>query len=231
MFKHFQLLLLLIFLSSAAYGQRISFGVKGGINYSNQTFMEHSFLHPTMGRIGEESRFTFNSKTGLKLGVFADIGLSRYFSLAPGLLYNQKGINWNYLYYDVNQPPYFNNKNNKVTLDYLSFDLPLMIKLKRERWIPYVLIGSRVDVLLGYRQSLTQLPSQPEYEGYNGYHRDLKKVNFGLLTAVGIEKRLNPGMNVFLELEYNPSIASNKEWRRINNSMFALNGGIRWGKN
>lgn len=234
MFKNILIFLLLATLSGMAYGQKLSFGLRSGVNYSNQTWHYHQFMEPTVGLLGEESRYRTKYATGFKLGVFADIGITRFFSVMPGLLYNVKGMRYNLLYYNPDQPPHFFKERNKVSLNYLSFDVPLKFKINTAHWVPYILAGVRVDRLLGYKQSIDKKYFEflgPGFEGYKEIYTDLNKINIGLLTAIGVERKLSPGMNVFLEVEYNVNRTSDKPWITINNSLFALNGGIRWMKN
>lgn len=234
MLKGLLTFLLLFTLNSFTYGQKISFGLRTGLNLSNQTQNYHQFTHPTFGLTGEDKRYTNNSKIGIKLGAFAHIGLTRFLSLVPGLLYNGKGMEIDMRYYDPDTSPYFFTKSYRVSLHYLSFDAPLKVKLTKGDWAPYLLIGARIDALLGYKQAIDKKYfafQGPGYEGYKEAYDQLNKVNVGLLTAMGIERKLNERINLFLEVEYNVARAAHEPWITITNSMFALNGGIRWKKN
>jgi hypothetical protein len=226
--------LLIVGLLNAGFAsaQRVSFGLKGGLNYSNEITTTHKYVDPTGQPAGTESRRTAEYKAGVKLGAFARLELSRFLSLAPTLLWNEKGFARAFKYYDQSIPDYL-SKPNRVTFHYLSLDLPFQFRLNRKNFSPYLLFGARLETPIGYRQSLKASDVPEEYLPFYDFRRtdyqDHPKANVGLLAALGAEKRISPGWLVFLELEYNPSIsntysAPNVEMR---NQLLALNVGLR----
>ena len=59
-----------------------------------------------------------------------------------------------YKYYDQTRSPYFFEKPNRITLNYLALDVPFLLKLPVEALRPYLLLGVRVETPVAYRQSL-----------------------------------------------------------------------------
>ncbi len=222
--------LLFFFKISLIFSQKVTFGVKGGVNYSTQYFKRRDYVWPNGYVSGADSK-TWDYKTGLKLGVFSDIHLNDNLSLSPGLLFNQRGLITSLTFYESGTNIY--TKTNKVSLHYLSLDIPLKVKLKNDQFFPYLLVGPRVDFLLGYSQS--QKPVDQGYrllEWYQSDYEQLHRLNMGLVTTIGVEKSFTSQLNAFLEFEYNPDLlaASNEPPLRIRNTLFAINTGIRWKK-
>ena len=69
-----------IFAPAGLFAQDVMIGVKGGLNFSDVSFDDDS------------EEIETESKSGLVLGVFADIGLGDMFSVRPEGLYSQKGF-------------------------------------------------------------------------------------------------------------------------------------------
>ncbi|MBD0254952.1 MAG: PorT family protein [Cytophagales bacterium] len=228
----FPLLILCLLNASFASAQRVSFGIKGGLNYSTEITTTHAYIDRTGQPAGTESRRTEGYKAGVKLGAFARIDLNRLLSLAPALLWNEKGFSRDFTYYDRSIPDFL-RKRNHVTYHYLSLDIPFQFRLDRPRFSPYLLLGARLETPIGYRQSLraSDVPEEylPVYDFRRSYYQDHPDVNVGLLTAIGAEKRIGPAWTVFLELEYNPSISNSYKARNLEmrNQLFALNVGLR----
>ncbi|MDD4492681.1 MAG: porin family protein, partial [Bacteroidales bacterium] len=64
--------------SSADFREKLSFGVKAGVNLSN--------VYDSQGE-----QFNADSKLGLAAGVFVALPLGKYFGIQPEILFSQKG--------------------------------------------------------------------------------------------------------------------------------------------
>lgn len=236
MLKRFTILLLLTLGSRIGNSQSLTLGVKGGLNYATQTHTYHLVNTPS-GPRGEERRTRYDYKTGFKLGAFTQLALTRFLSLAPGLLWNQQGYQYTYKYHDPGTSPYFFDKPNRVTLHYLALDVPFMFKLPSETVRPYVSLGVRVETPIGYSQSLKEsdVPdTEPNFYDYpRDYYQEYQRITVGLLTAIGAERNISPSVIGFIELEYNPSLtkAYATPGLDMQNTLFALNAGVKWNKN
>jgi hypothetical protein len=210
-FKHITLsLLLLITTCSFIFAQKLALGIKGGLNYSNQTYQEEQRLAQRQG-----------NKWSMKAGIFSEIAFNETFSLAPGLLYNQRGYTTTIVSFDYTNGRYILtgiDKNFKVRTDYLSLDLPLKMIATDGKIAPYLLLGPRIDLLV-YGEQKRYLP----------INKELNKIGAGIVTAFGAEIHLSSKWNLFAEIEYNTTLTSAHQasYRETRNSLFALNTGIK----
>jgi hypothetical protein len=228
------ILLAFLLLSSSwvVRAQQLSGGLVGGFNYATQSFTSLPLKDSQGNLIAESSTTTYQYHPGLKLGALLHLPITDIVAFTPRLLYNQKGLTYPQAINAGLDSSY--TIVNKVRLDYLSLDLPLKVQLPHKTLMPYLLVGLRVDAVLGYRQSLETPAHRGRYRGgYGGYYDYFNKLNVGMLLGVGVEKRVSSRLNLFLEGEYNPDLryAHSKPWTLIKNTMVALNTGIRWSKN
>jgi hypothetical protein len=219
------LFVMIAFGISNSFCQLTGFGIKTGLNSSFQ----QRLFKPT-NELEKE-----NNRLGLKVGIFSEIVLNNKFSLMPALMYNQKGYIADRLLFKYPPGEFYRLESGySIRLDYLSGDLPIKFRFSNKAFIPYLLLGPRVDRLFGYKQKLKQDPrwegvEEENYEStYNLYH----KWNIGLVAAIGIEGRVSNKVYTFLEIEYNPDLgkAINNERATIRNTLIAFNTGIKFNK-
>jgi hypothetical protein len=98
-------------LSSAAFAQTIDFGIKAGLNLSNQTLS------------GAGQSMYSKNLTGFNVGGIMDLGLGD-FSIQPGIFFTTKG-------YESNPIPLYsgtgqNGGTDKIKLDYIQVPVNLL---------------------------------------------------------------------------------------------------------
>jgi hypothetical protein len=95
------LISILILHATAAFSQELSYGLKGGLNFSDVAISHY---------INPDAESNFKVKAGLHAGVYASALLSKDFSLASELLYSNKGV----------------KAGNRINLNYIN--LPVLIQ-------------------------------------------------------------------------------------------------------
>ncbi len=131
----------LLLIVTASFAQDVSFGAKAGINVSNQKFKSGS---------GGGSQ-TGDSKVGLAIGGFAEIGVSENFAVQPELLYSQMGTK------DKSSGTTFS-----VNLDYIA--IPVLAKYKNSGFGVYA--GPQVGILVSskYKGGGSSVDAKDDYK-------------------------------------------------------------------
>ncbi len=95
--------LLIVSISTASFAQGVSFGIKAGVNFANQSYEDSNFsLSP-------------NGRTGFHGGVYLTGMLTDNFGIQPEIYYSMQGSEINIL-----------STNTKVNVDYLS--VPVLLR-------------------------------------------------------------------------------------------------------
>lgn len=125
-----------LLIAAVSYAQNdISYGIKGGLNYSNLVYefedSNNDFLD-------------FNAKVGFYAGGFINISLSDKFALQPELLYSSQGAKLDIDYSQVlifnqNDPTFLENEED-VNVKQSKLLLPILLQYK---------IGSDFSLFLG----------------------------------------------------------------------------------
>ncbi|WP_298349603.1 porin family protein [uncultured Dokdonia sp.] len=125
-----------LLIAAVSYAQNdISYGIKGGLNYSNLVYefedSNNDFLD-------------FNAKVGFYAGGFINISLSDKFALQPELLYSSQGAKLDIDYsqvliFDQNDPTFLENEED-VNVKQSKLLLPVLLQYK---------IGSDFSLFLG----------------------------------------------------------------------------------
>lgn len=125
-----------LLIAAVSYAQNdISYGIKGGLNYSNLVYefedSNNDFLD-------------FNAKVGFYAGGFINISLSDKFALQPELLYSSQGAKLDIDYsqvliFDQNDPTFLENEED-VNVKQSKLLLPILLQYK---------IGSDFSLFLG----------------------------------------------------------------------------------
>lgn len=125
-----------LLIAAVSYAQNdISYGIKGGLNYSNLVYefedSNNDFLD-------------FYAKVGFYAGGFINISLSDKFSLQPELLYSSQGAKLDIDYsqvliFDQNDPTFLENEED-VNVKQSKLLLPILLQYK---------IGSDFSLFLG----------------------------------------------------------------------------------
>lgn len=201
------LLIILLFLSARQINAQIlkNYGLKGAVSSS---FQQIDPFYKDM---------PYKRYVGFNACVFTEWFNHPYLSLLAQIEYRQVGMG----------EPFGNTDSNGTVLrtyyyysrfDYLS--LPLLLKIRKNAIISsYVLMGPRIDVLLGYKTEdafLTTLFDKYEKTIYGG--------SFGL----GFETNLTPRLKTYLEFRYNHDFTDtyNDGFLKINNNAYDIWVGV-----
>ena len=149
----------LLLIVSAGFAQDVTFGAKAGINVANQKFKSGT----------DGTTQTGNSKVGLAIGGFAEIGVSENFAVQPELLYSQMGAQ------DKST-----GTTVTVNVDYIA--VPVLAKYKNAGFGVYA--GPQVGILVNakYKGGGTSI------DGKNDY----KSIDFN--AVFGAEYTFDPGV-------------------------------------
>jgi len=199
-------LVVVLFSFPAAQAQLLKgYGLKGGIVVANQDF------NYTQGfEAGTKNR------TGLDVGVFAEWLNHSFFSILTEIHYIQKGH-----VDEATRTDEYGNPASTIRhdsrLDYLSVPLLAKITLNTQYALPYLVIGSRFDYLLGYK-------SETSKELFD----ELKNTGVGGTVGLGLESKSKP-VKFLLEFRYSPDFtnAYKTDLLKVKNSSFEILFGLR----
>jgi hypothetical protein len=211
------LALILLFIITYSKGQLVkSIGLKGGVSIANQKWEVDGKYNSDDGRV---------NKTGFNLALTADFLKSKYFKFASDVTYCEKGHRIKLLYTTPELPEgdgsyiYFKEKANYLSL---SVDAKPCFQIKN--FIPYLVIGVRMDY-------------QVSYNSYTSY-RDIvyiKKSVFGINYGCGLEYKINK-IGILLEFKHHKdltpisdkTITMTSERLKIFNKATLLSAGIKY---
>ncbi|MEL4307818.1 porin family protein [Joostella sp. CR20] len=170
--------------ATTTYAQEISYGVKGGTNFSN--------LSGDNGGID-------NYRVGLYGGVFAEFGLTDRISIQPEVLYSSQGAHETFKTFDAAG---VTSEEYTMRLEYLN--VPVMFKYEIYNGLN-VQVGPQIGFLLNAEQRVEA--------GNNGYtvydetvniNEYITDVNFGVNFGLGYE--FNNGL--FFDGRYNLGVTN-----------------------
>ena len=195
------------------YGQfPASIGLKAGISVANQTYT----FTPIDYTIDTEPVF------GPSFSLFVEAFKADHFSFQLDLGYALKGsitstesVTVNHL--DNDRIVVSEGKTATSTFNYLSLSPLARYRFGQGSFVPYFLLGPRMDILLKYS-------SDSDYP-----LNDQNAVILGLTIGAGLEYRLK-GLGLFTELQYQGDLypVTGKDPLLINNHMISLSLGLRW---
>lgn len=183
-----------------------SYGLKVGLCIADQDFVPEA-----------SSSWDTQNRYGLSIGGFLELFNYSNFNLLIESHYIQKGMILEEVWTDENGNCIAKfEDNNRV--DYLS--LPILGKLayKLKNSSPYILIGPRIDILLGY-----------DSYNFDIVYDDFKSIDLGGTFGLGYE--LCCGTKYFLvEIRYSPSLTNSYEtdYLTVKNSSFEFLAGIKF---
>jgi len=199
--------------SITAHGQVMeSMGLKAGLSLANQS---HQFT---------SIDYTLDTEfiVGPSVALFFEAFRTEHLSFQLELAYVAKGskttiqsVTVNHLENDlltVNQ-----GDLNVSRFSYLVCSPMVRYRFERERTIPYLLLGPRLDYLLTYKTD-----SEYPLEEQNSFI-------LGLHGGAGVEFRIG-GLGIFGEVQYQPDLSpvTNQEPILLNNDVLLFNLGIRY---
>ena len=159
-----------------------SSGIKLGVTSANQTF-DYSSINT----------IDTKRKIGFNIAFFAEWLDIAYFSVISQIEYAQRGMATDFNY-TTNDPTVIEKVRNYNRTDYLSMPLLAKLTILRGSINPYVCVGPRIDILLGYKSD----------DGiFNAVYDNFKKTSLGGSGSVGVEIIDILAIKLILEARYN----------------------------
>lgn len=150
--------------------QHITFGIKGGVNLASMRF--------TDWHLGDLPQKMVLRPVG---GLFVDLPVLNWLSIAPELMYVERGMETVYTHYSGYEVDY------AIRSRYVDFRLPLLLGINVTSWLqPYLVVGGDVGYLLGGEIQLKQtgLPN-PELSVDLG-KANMKPLYLGAFGGLGL---------------------------------------------
>jgi len=181
--KIYLILILFTFISNSQAQLIRGFGVKIGATIANEDW-DYSYL-PT--------DFEPDNRWGLNLGVFTEFLNIPYFSLVTELNYVQKGMTEEFPVTTTTNP---DGTGEYITwdtrVDYLNLSALGKFRLDLSRFIPYILLGPKIDFEINQENSL---------DWTNVVEENFNEVMYGFKIGIGSEVELGT-FNLFAEILY-----------------------------
>jgi len=181
--------------------QTTSLGIESGLNLANMS------LTPA---------FTTSTRTGLMVGGFADIGVSRIVSIRPGLRFVTKG---------------FSTTSNGVTFnEKISYlELPMLIKasIPLQHIKPYFAAGPTLGIQLSASEEITAGQQIQTNDAGTAW----ETIDLGLYFGSGLDFHVADNMDVFTGFGYTLGLTNVSKIQGIEgkNNGIQVTGGIRFG--
>ena len=212
--KKIVLLLLTTFSFSFAHSQTPQIGVKVGVNYSNLAGdLQHEDIN--------DNKLGFVGGIGTSFPLISD----GFLSIAPELLYSQKGYQYRDQEFKIGNVTY--KRKGDIRYEYL--DLPVLLKINAAGLIFEA--GPLASYLLGIRDNTEEKVGSKDYEETKVVSKgDLNKFEIGYAAGIGY---LTP-LGLTANLRYNGSIShlakdDDDELGNARHSLFQLTVGYMIG--
>lgn len=174
---------------SGAHAQLLkSYGFKTGVVIANQDF-EYG-LYAKVGSVVHTKNIM-----GFDFGVFMEWFNFPFFSALTEAHYVQKGM--------IDEVPRFNEYGEPISpmrldnrVDYLSVPILAKIAVKTKSLTPYLVIGPRFDLFIGYSSEIGEI-----------IYNQFKDIDVGGDIGIGIESKTEP-LKMLLEFRYSPSFTN-----------------------
>ncbi|HJY63057.1 MAG TPA: porin family protein [Ignavibacteria bacterium] len=196
------MLVMITVINTDSYSQsNTSLGIESGLNLANMS------LTPN---------FTTSSRTGLMVGGFADIGVSRIVSIRPGIRYVTKG---------------FSTTSNGVTfnekLSYLELPMLLKASIPLDRIKPYFTAGPTLGIQLSASEEITNGVQVQTNDAGTAW----ETIDMGLYFGGGIEFHVAHNTDVFTGFGYTLGLTNVSKIQGIEgkNNGIHITGGIKFG--
>jgi len=166
--------------SSSAFAQDLSFGVKAGLNIANVS-----------AKYGGKKITDAKSLLGINLGVYADYGFSDMLALEAGLQFEQKG-------YKTEQ----GKETDKEIVNYFTIPVNLRANVAVGDNNLYFLAGPTFGIALSGKAKYDDGDEKEtsSFKFGNGDDDDCKRMNVGLLFGAGFEMSNNIGVRISYDL-------------------------------
>ncbi|MBQ3656233.1 MAG: PorT family protein [Bacteroidales bacterium] len=168
--------------SSSAFAQDLSFGVKAGLNLSKQAY-----------KVGGTKVSSSDNKmlTGICIGAYADLNFSDMLALEAGLQFEQKGGKMK-----------SGKETEKEVINYFTIPVNLRANLPVGDNNLYFLAGPTFGIGLSGKETYEDEDGSESASAKfgNGEDDDCKRINVGLLFGAGFEMSNNIGVRVTYDL-------------------------------
>lgn len=193
------------------------FGLKAGSTLSNQNY--------------EFKKFDYDPETKYLLGfnssLFAEFLNNGNFNIVLESGFEQRGYTYVSKSYDE-----FGNPLREMDIyertSYFTTGLLIKIKIPSKKLTPYLLIGPKLDILLGY--SVKPEDENTTLIGFDEPLNQFKNENYSLYLGAGIEFNQLFPFKTFLELSFSPPVNSsyNGPGLIVKEYYFSLKAGINF---
>lgn len=187
-----------------------SYGFKAGLGISDQDFDYKDDIID----LDKQIRYDLN------IGAFLELFDNSNLNVLLESHYAPKGINLKLTALDeTGQQLGKVNFHNRV--DYLEFDILGKCSLNLSSLKPYLLLGPKFDILLGYHSEKNVLDL---------VYNNLEPVDFGFTVGCGTELNLVKNATTLIELRYSPTLSSSYKTDKleVRNSSFEILTGIKF---
>lgn len=202
----FKLMMLILAAAASINTQTVAqtstgIGIESGINLANMS------LTPA---------FTTSSRTGLMIGGFVDIGVSRIISIRPSVRYVMKG---------------FSTTSNGITftekLSYLEMPMLLKASIPLHRVKPYFTAGPTLGILLSASEEVTNGVQVQTGDASSIF----ETIDFGLYFGGGLEFHVASGTDIFTGFGYSLGLTNVSKVPTFEgkNNGIQVTGGIKFG--
>jgi hypothetical protein len=171
----------------------LSIGLHAGLNFAGAS------ITPSQ---------TTGTRTGIIIGGLVDIGLSREFSVAPGLQYISKGASTSE-----------GGVTSSTSLNYFEIPVLAMYKFDASEFKPHVFAGP----CFAFNLSANSEQSGGGGSSSSDVSSSLGAFDMGILFGTGTEYKLKTGMGLYLDLGYALGLSNISK----NNSVTVKNNGLR----
>jgi hypothetical protein len=179
---------------------KLSIGIHAGLNFAGAS------ITPSQ---------TTGTRTGIIIGGMVDIGISKEFSVAPGLQYISKGASTNE-----------GGFTSSTSLNYLEIPVVVMYKFEANEFMPHVFAGP----CFAFNLSANSETSGGGGSSSSDVSSSLGAFDMGLLFGTGTEYKLKTGMGLYLDIGYafGLSNVSKESSVSVKNNGLRLTAGVKF---
>jgi hypothetical protein len=183
------------------------YGLKIGATSSGQEW-DYKYLND----------FTPETRWGINVGVFAELFKIPYFNLVAELNYVQKGMKDELKVTTPQSPDTGEYITWDTRIDYINISALGKLRLELSKFVPYVLLGPKVDF---------EINDKTSPESTNSVAENYNEVLFGFKTGIGCEIKFN-SISVLAEIlyDYNFNNLYDGEYLTVTSDSFDFRLGI-----
>lgn len=203
LYKKF-LIVLVIFISSIVYSQSFEhFGLKVGTTASSPIWSHDS-----------KSDSHVQTKWGLDIGAFVEVGLGEDIALVPEIHFIQKGLRYDIPITTMEFP---DGTGRFITLkpnvNYLSIPIDIKYTFYKSLFELYTIGGGRLDFAV-----------DKNGDGFDYQYKEFNNVDLGVSIGAGVRTKNLIGIGTGLEFRYSPNVTASysQSNEKITNNAFEI---------